>query len=88
MNVVLVDYEGNRHFIQGRQGQTLRQACEMNNVALIKDDSNGGGGIHSAVRADYYTESLFGEGVQAVHDRMCGVTHAYCHSPDCLVIVP
>ncbi|TYZ60910.1 hypothetical protein PybrP1_008167 [[Pythium] brassicae (nom. inval.)] len=34
VNVVLVDYEGNRHFIQGRQGQTLRQACEMNNVGL------------------------------------------------------
>lgn len=63
VNVTLIDYEGNRHFIQGRQGQTLRQACEMNNVSLIKDDSNGGGGAHSAVRDTYYTESLFGEGV-------------------------
>uniref|UniRef100_K3WX64 Uncharacterized protein n=1 Tax=Globisporangium ultimum (strain ATCC 200006 / CBS 805.95 / DAOM BR144) TaxID=431595 RepID=K3WX64_GLOUD len=62
VNVVLIDYEGNRHFIQGRMGQTLREACEMNNVSLVKDDSNGGGGVHSAVRADYYTESLFGEG--------------------------
>jgi hypothetical protein len=62
VNVVLVDFEGNRHFVQGRVGQTLRQACEMNHVPLVKDDSNGGGGTHSAVRADYYTESLFGEG--------------------------
>lgn len=62
VNVVLIDYEGNRHFMQGRQGQTLRQACEMNNIGLVKDDSMGGGGAHSAVRADYYTESLFGEG--------------------------
>ncbi|KAJ0407302.1 hypothetical protein ATCC90586_002230 [Pythium insidiosum] len=62
VNVVLVDYEGNRHFVQGRVGQTLRQACEMNDVGLIKDDSMGGGGVHSAERADYYRESLFGEG--------------------------
>lgn len=77
VNVVLVDYEGNRHFIQGRQGQTLRQACEMNNVGLVKDDSNGGGGVHSAVRADYYTESLFGEGGSPTltHDIMCVWRH-------------
>ncbi|DBA04175.1 TPA: hypothetical protein N0F65_004283 [Lagenidium giganteum] len=61
INVVLVDYEGNRHFVKGRAGQTLQQACAMNGVDLIKDDSNGGGGKHSAVRSDYYTESLFGE---------------------------
>ncbi|TMW57452.1 hypothetical protein Poli38472_003377 [Pythium oligandrum] len=62
VNVVLVDYEGNRHFVQGRVGQSLRDACALSNVGLVKDDSNGGGGSHSAVRADYYTESLFGEG--------------------------
>lgn len=70
VNVVLIDYEGNRHFIQGRQGQTLREACEMNSVPLVKDDSNGGGGVHSAVRADYYTESLFGEGISSIHDEL------------------
>ncbi|RLN64059.1 hypothetical protein BBP00_00003676 [Phytophthora kernoviae] len=62
VNVVLVDYEGNRHVVKGRTGQTLRQACEMNQVAYIKDDSMGGGGTFNAVRSDYYTESLFGEG--------------------------
>jgi hypothetical protein len=64
----LIDYEGNRHFIKGRSGQTLVQACQMNNVTLIKDDSNGGGGLHSAERADYYTESLFGEGIIHLED--------------------
>lgn len=85
VNVVLVDYEGNRHFIQGRQGQTLRQACEMNNVSLVKDDSNGGGGLHSAVRSDYYTESLFGEGAclllrqrVASHRRVETLTYGMC----------
>ncbi|OWZ03533.1 putative mitochondrial protein [Phytophthora megakarya] len=62
VNVVLVDYEGNRHTVTGRAGQTLRQACEMNNVGYVKDDSMGGGGVYDARRADFYTESLFGEG--------------------------
>ncbi|KAL4136759.1 hypothetical protein PRIC2_000287 [Phytophthora ramorum] len=62
VNVVLVDYEGNRHMVEGRAGQTLRQACEMNNVGYVKDDSMGGGGVYDAKRADFYTETLFGEG--------------------------
>lgn len=62
VKVVLVNYEGYRHVIMGRAGQTLRQACEMNNVDYVKDDSMGGGGVYDAPRADYYTESLFGEG--------------------------
>ncbi|CAI5710985.1 unnamed protein product [Hyaloperonospora brassicae] len=62
VNVVLVDYEGNRHMVKGRAGQTLRQACEMNSVGYVKDDSMGGGGTYDARRADFYTESLFGEG--------------------------
>ncbi|RLN76468.1 hypothetical protein BBJ28_00007347 [Nothophytophthora sp. Chile5] len=62
VNVVLVDYEGHRHVVQGRAGQTLRQACEMNGVPYVKDDSLGGGGQFDAVRSDFYTESLFGEG--------------------------
>ncbi|CAH0479475.1 unnamed protein product [Peronospora belbahrii] len=62
VNVVLVDYDGNRHMIKGRAGQTLRQACEMNNVGFVKDDAMGGGGMYDARRADFYTESLFGEG--------------------------
>ncbi|CEG46327.1 Ferredoxin [Plasmopara halstedii] len=62
VNVVLVDYEGNRHVVKGRVGQTLREACEVNNVDYVKDDSMGGGGMYDAYRDDYYTESLFGEG--------------------------
>lgn len=70
MNVTLVDYEGNRHFVQGRVGQTLRQACLMNGVGLVKDDSNGGGGLYDAKRADFYTESLFGEGAMSAQSHV------------------
>jgi hypothetical protein len=62
VSVVLVDYEGNRHSIQGRAGQTLREACEMNGVGFVKDDSRGGGGQVDNYHTDFYTESLFGEG--------------------------
>nr|CCA16715.1 conserved hypothetical protein [Albugo laibachii Nc14]CCA21820.1 conserved hypothetical protein [Albugo laibachii Nc14] len=62
VGVTLIDYSGNRQYVQGRVGQTLCQACQMNDIDLLKDDSNGGGDVHSAVRSDYYTESLFGEG--------------------------
>lgn len=64
--MVLVDYEGNRHTIKGRAGQTLRQACEMNGVPFVKDDSLGGGGKYDAYHTDFYTESLFGEGARAL----------------------
>ncbi|RQM14838.1 hypothetical protein DD237_003298 [Peronospora effusa] len=63
VNVVLVDYEGNRHIVKGRVGQTLLQACEMNKIGYVKDDSMGGGGMYDARRTDFYTESLFGEGL-------------------------
>ena len=63
VNVVLVDFEGNRHFVKGSVGQTLRDACVMNNLDIIKDDSTGGGGQYNGIRDDYYTESLFGEGM-------------------------
>ncbi|KAL0591442.1 hypothetical protein ABG067_001040 [Albugo candida] len=62
VGVTLIDYSGNRQYVQGRVGQTLCQACQMSKIDLLKDDSNGGGDRHSAVRSDYYTESLFGEG--------------------------
>lgn len=64
-----MDFEGHRHLVQGRAGQTLRQACVMSNVPFIKDDSYGGGGQYDAPRAEYYTESLFGEGEPAKRTR-------------------
>lgn len=63
INVTLLDFEGHRHYIKGRIGQNLREACVMNGLDLIKDDSNGGGGTYSAIRTPTFTESLFGEGM-------------------------
>ncbi|KDO23459.1 hypothetical protein SPRG_11382 [Saprolegnia parasitica CBS 223.65] len=61
--VTLLDYEGSRHIIQGRVGQTLFEACQLSGLDIVKDDSLGGGGAtYSAVRTPEFTESLFGEG--------------------------
>ncbi|OQR93588.1 hypothetical protein ACHHYP_02409 [Achlya hypogyna] len=63
VSVTLLDWEGSRHLVQGRVGQTLFEACQLAGLDLVKDDSLGGGGaMYSAVRSPEFTENLFGEG--------------------------
>ncbi|OQS06186.1 hypothetical protein THRCLA_01755 [Thraustotheca clavata] len=63
VSVTLLDWEGSRHIVQGRVGQTLFDACQLSGVDIVKDDSLGGGGAtYSAIRTPEFTESLFGEG--------------------------
>ncbi|KAF0682566.1 Aste57867_25364 [Aphanomyces stellatus] len=63
VSVTLLDWEGSRHILQGRVGQSLWEASRLAGFDFIKDDSLGGGGAaYSAVRTPEFTESLFGEG--------------------------
>ncbi|CAK4676521.1 hypothetical protein AeMF1_016395 [Aphanomyces euteiches] len=63
VSITLLDWEGSRHIVQGRVGQSLYEASRLSGLDLIRDDSLGGGGsTYSAVRTPEFTENLFGEG--------------------------
>ncbi|RHY97381.1 hypothetical protein DYB35_006320 [Aphanomyces astaci] len=63
VSVTLLDWEGSRHVVQGRVGQSLFEASRLSGLDIIQDDTLGGGGAaYSAIRTPEFTENLFGEG--------------------------